>query len=61
MQGIKSVMTTTWLLNFLPKDLRKTEFSELFVFAIFGIVWLSKFRNFSEISVFFELAKILRK
>jgi len=41
--------------------LRKTEFSKLFVFANFRIVWLSKFKIFLEISVFFELAKILRK
>jgi len=33
--------------------LRKTEFSELFNFASFGIVQFSKFGNFSEISVNF--------
>ncbi len=43
------------------KALRKTEFSELFIFISFGIVRLPKFRNFSEISGLFELAKILRK
>jgi len=37
------------------------EFSELFVFASFGIVRFSKFRNFPEISSLFELAKILQK
>jgi hypothetical protein len=40
------------------KALQKTEFSELFVFAGFQ---LSKFGNFSEISGFFELAKILQR
>jgi len=43
------------------KALGKTEFSELFVFASFGIVWLLKFGNFSEISGLFELAKISQK
>jgi len=43
------------------KALRNMEFSELFVFASFGIVRLPKFGNFSEISGLFELAKILRK
>ncbi len=43
------------------KALQKTEFSELFVFASFGIVQLLKFGNFSEISSLFELAKILQK
>jgi hypothetical protein len=44
-------------LNFLVvaiKALRKTEFSELFVFASFGIVWLPKFGIFLDISVFFN-------
>jgi len=41
--------------------LRKTEFSELFVFASFGIVWFLKFGNFLEISGLFELGKILQK
>jgi len=34
---------------------------ELFVFASFGKVHFSKFRNFLEITSFFELAKILQK
>jgi len=37
------------------KALRKTEFSELFVFASFGIARLSKFGIFLEISGLFEL------
>jgi len=36
-------------------------FFRLFVLASLGIVRLPKFRNFSEISRLFELAKILRK
>jgi len=43
------------------KALQKTEFSELFVFASFGIVQFSKFGNFSKISGLFELEKILQK
>ncbi len=43
------------------KALQKTEISELFVFASFGNVRFSKFGNFSEISSFFELAKISQK
>jgi hypothetical protein len=31
-----------------PKALRKTGFSELFVFASFGNVWFLKFGNFTE-------------
>jgi len=46
---------------FLGKAMREMEFSELFVFTSFGIVRLSKFGIFLEISVFFELAKILQK
>jgi len=37
------------------------EISKLFVFASFGKVLFSKFRNFSEITGFFTHAKILRK
>jgi len=47
--------------RYYTKALRKTEFSELFVFASFGIVRFSKFGNFSEISGLFKLSKILRK
>jgi len=43
------------------KDLQKTEFSELFFFASFWIVQLSKFGNFSEISVFFWTRKNFAK
>jgi len=43
------------------KALRLTEFSELFVFASFGNVRLSKFGNFSEKNGIFELAKFSRK
>ncbi len=48
------------------KALRKMEFSELFVFASFGIVRLPKFRNFLEISglsefVLFRTFQKLRK
>jgi hypothetical protein len=38
-----------------PKALRETEFSELFVFASFGNVWLSKFGNFLEKTGILEL------
>ncbi len=37
------------------------EFSKLFVFANFGKVRFSKFRNFSEITGIFELTKFSRK
>jgi len=43
------------------KTLQKTEFLELFVFASFGIVCVSKFGIFLEISGFYELAKISQK
>ncbi len=55
------VDTTRILLLVSSKALRKTKISELFVFASFGNVRFSKFGNFLEKSVFFELAKILRK
>jgi hypothetical protein len=51
--------TVMYYMNALFKALRKTEFSELFVFVSLGIVPFSKLRIFLEISGFFELAKIL--
>jgi len=42
------------------KALRKTEFAELFVFASFGIVCLSKFRNFWKYPVFSNLQKFCK-
>jgi len=47
--------------NVKGKALLWTEFSELFVFASFGKVRLSKFGNFSEKNGIFELAKFSRK
>jgi len=47
--------------RFKSKALRLMGFSELFVFASFGKVWLSKFRNFLEKTGIFELAKFSQK
>jgi len=40
-------MTEEWKFDVWSKALRKTEISEFFIFASFGIVWLPKFGNFS--------------
>ncbi len=49
------------IVNFSNKAMRYTEISKLFVFASFQKVCFLKFGNFSEITSFFKLAKILRK
>ncbi len=57
---LQNILTQTQA-NFKSKALRKTGFSELFVFTSFGNLRFTKFGNFTKIPEISELAKILRK